>query len=372
MKLRTFLAILCICIVISAMLCGCMEKEEQKVQIKETAKKPNKIKIVDCAGRVVEVPTNVSRVVDLAILDGIRFMVQLQAQDKLVATNQFVKDYMFGEKGKKRGYWFAVNEKRFPELKNLPSVGTYDNPNVELIMSLKPDVILMYRTKGELADTLQKKTGIPVVCIGDGGNFSFKSLRILGKILGKEERAEELINYANKKIEKIESVTSQIPENERQKVLLLFWPFRGLRTTPYYAPLEVAGGINVAAGKTPQKSFGLEITKEQIVEWNPDVIFIHAGSKKPWLKVEDILNDPILKSTKAVKNKRVYYTKGYMIGWDPATGLCEAYYMAKLLYPDKFKDLDVEKECNEILKEFYGYDGMYDELLNHTLLYRWK
>jgi iron complex transport system substrate-binding protein len=67
----------------------------------------------------------------------------------------------------------------------------------------------------------------------------------------------------------------------------------------------------------------------------------------------------------------VYYTKGHFIGWDPATGLAEAYYMAKLFHPDKFKDLDVEAEGNLILKEFYGVDGLYTWLLENSDLYRW-
>jgi hypothetical protein len=46
--------------------------------------------------------------------------------------------------------------------------------------------------------------------------------------------------------------------------------------------------------------------------------------------------------------------------------------MAKLFYPEEFKDLDVEKECNEILERFYGNDGLYTEMSAHYDLYRWN
>ena len=53
--------------------------------------------------------------------------------------------------------------------------------------------------------------------------------------------------------------------------------------------------------------------------------------------------------------------------------LCECIYMAKLFYPEKFESLDVEAECNEVLKEFYGADGLYDWMLeNCGDYYTWK
>jgi hypothetical protein len=60
-----------------------------------------------------------------------------------------------------------------------------------------------------------------------------------------------------------------------------------------------------------------------------------------------------------------------MIGWDPATGLTETFYMAKLFHPDKFKDLDVEEKNNEILERFYGADGLYTWLLENYDFHRW-
>ena len=56
-----------------------------------------------------------------------------------------------------------------------------------------------------------------------------------------------------------------------------------------------------------------------------------------------------------------------MWGLDPAQTICEAYYLAKLFYPEEFKDINVEQECNEILKTFYGVDGIWSGLMD---LYR--
>lgn len=79
-----------------------------------------------------------------------------------------------------------------------------------------------------------------------------------------------------------------------------------------------------------------------------------------------MLSDPDLQTVNAVKNKTVYYTKGWYMGWDPATGVAECFYMAKLFHPEKFSTLNVEKEDNAILKEFYGADGLYTWILDHV------
>ena len=36
-------------------------------------------------------------------------------------------------------------------------------------------------------------------------------------------------------------------------------------------------------------------------------------------------------------------------------------YLAKIFYPEKLKDLDLEKEGNEVFEAFYGADGIYTE-----------
>jgi len=137
-------------------------------------------------------------------------------------------------------------------------------------------------------------------------------------------------------------------------------------------PIEIAGGINVAADSG--YGWNVETTKEQVIEWNPDVILIHSTGKSHFggTLVEDVLSDTDLQSINAVKNGKVYYSKGGYIGRNPATGVTEVPYMAKLFYPDKFEDLDVEEEGNRILEEFYGVDGLYTWMQENCDLHRWE
>ena len=54
-----------------------------------------------------------------------------------------------------------------------------------------------------------------------------------------------------------------------------------------------------------------------------------------------------------------------------AESVTQVLYLTKIFHPDKFESLDEEEEGNEILKTFYGIDGLYTELENEFKLYSW-
>ena len=336
--------------------------------------KEKQLTLVDQADRIVTVNKPIEKVVLADLLDGVRTLVQLGAADKIVAINDYVENYALNPPD---NYPWSPVLHAAPELKELPSVGTYRDPNLELIVSVKPDVIFAYSEATDVANTLQETVGTPVICIvGSGRSFlDFELHRLVGRVVDKEERAEELISYANEEITKVTDVTARIPDSAKPRVYLAFWSnWNGESRTPTrYDPVDLAGGINVAGELLPSRgSVAVSVSIEQIIAWNPDIILIHGVFPPHTLSKETILSDPRLVTVNAIKNQEVNYTKGYMIGWDPAMGLTEAYYMAKLFHPDKFENLDEEKEGNEILKRFYGVDDLYTEMLDMSDRYRWE
>ena len=321
--------------------------------------------VIDQADRIVTVPMPIERVVT-TFPSVTRAILVVDGSDRLVGVSSILTKY--SDK--------MLCLQAYPELNELPTVGMHTEPNAESILALKPDVVFSWSGN---ADVLQEKTGIPVITITTPSYFdegSWDSYRLAGNILGKEEEVEELISYANEKIEEVTEVTSEIPEDEKPKVYFVSC-CRGIceitKTWGRYAPGDIAGGINVAEDQVLSSGSSI-VSKEQIIDWNPDIILLHGGSKTDgWdLSIEDIIADPDLQTVNAVKDGNVNYTKGYMIGWDPATGLTEAFYMAKLFHLDKFEDLDVEEKNNEILKRFYGVDGLYTWLLENYNFYRWE
>jgi len=327
--------------------------------------KEKELTLIDQADRIVTVPRPIERVV-VPTVANMRMIIQCGGVDKLVGVSAYIDKY--ADK--------MVCVAAYPELKELPFVGYNGQENYELMVSLKPDVIF---TSAGYADETQKTTCVPVVTISTPSYYevgSFEAYRLVGRIMGTEEMVEELISYADEKFDEIMDVTSEIPDDEKPGVYFCH-AHRAkdvTRAVVKYDPLDMAGGVNVAeelwhgGGSTV-----VDISKEQVIKWNPDIIMLHGfGKTHESFSIERVLEDPDLQTVNAVKNRNVNYTKGWYIGWDPATGVAETFYMAKIFYPDEFEDLDVEERGNEILERFYGVDGLYTWILDNSDYFRWE
>ena len=335
--------------------------------------KEKMLTLVDQADRTVTVPRPVERVVAPS-LDAVRGIVALDTCDKLVGISQTVLKY--AELYPRKEYVDLA----CPELLKCPAVGSgYGQENLEVIVSLKPDVII---TRSNV-DTIQENTGIPVVCDSYGLTYEemFEPIELIGTLLDKEEEAEELISLCEEKIDKVREVTSQIPEEEKPKVYLSTRAHTRLpsmggftRTLTTYEPLDVAGGINVAKDCGPSgKKYILDVSKEQIIAWNPDIILLtrHSLNEEAVFPVEAILADPDLQTVNAVKNESVYYVMNiYFSGVPQTKNIANALYLAKIFYPNKFEYLDLEKEGNEIFEAFYGADGFFTLFAGDTVWLR--
>jgi iron complex transport system substrate-binding protein len=145
------------------------------------------ITITDMAGRTVEVPRPVKTVVT-TIPDALRLVVMFGSVDNVVGVTSYVDKY-----GSKMPCVIA-----YPELLNAARIGMAREIDVEKIAEVNPDVVFLYTPYADLADTIEKNTGVPVVCVNipsDSPEGLYKALRIVGKVLGEEEKAEEIINY---------------------------------------------------------------------------------------------------------------------------------------------------------------------------------
>nr|CBH36778.1 putative iron(III) ABC transporter, periplasmic binding protein [uncultured archaeon] len=335
--------------------------------------KEKELTVVDAADRTVTLNMPIERIVSSSLPQNIRTICALDAADKIVG----IPDALTSDEYLPADRLIAIYMSHL-ELLELPIAGSpyFGGPYLEVIVSLEPDLVIVSHAD---ADAVQEAVGVPTITFRDIKETAlkgFKGLRFMGYVLGEQERAEELISYFNEKIDEVRDITSDISEDEKPEVYLAFW--MGLTYTPaVYAPAEVAGGINVAEDPRTYGPLGplmWHVSKEQIIAWNPDIILVHSFLPAPQHKIlkEDILTDPDLQSITAVKNKDVYYTKGYQFGWDPATGVIECFYMGKLFHPAEFADVDVEEVGNEILKEVYGVDGIWTEMTEMFELYTWE
>ncbi|MCD4765486.1 MAG: ABC transporter substrate-binding protein [Methanosarcinales archaeon] len=320
--------------------------------------------VLDVTDRIVTINKPVERIASSSRVQDIRTICALGAADRIVGVPVAIT----GDDA----YLYSAIYLSHPELTELPVAGNpySGGPNLEMIASLEPDLVL---TSWADADAVQEATGVPTI---EAHNpepiLDFKELTFMGYVLNEQERAKELISYYNEKLDEVTEVTSGISDDEKPKVYLAFWG--DLTLTPaFYNPVELAGGDYVAEGGTqgPYGPFMWQVSKEQIIAWNPDVILVH-GAMTEMLSRDDVLSDPDLQSVSAIQNGTVYSTKGHAWGWDPATGVVESFYMAKLFHPEEFVDMDVEMEGDGILEEVYGADGIWTEMTERCDLHTWE
>ena len=326
------------------LVAGCSNGKESK---KET-----KIKVIDQLEREVEVSPRVERIVSLWP-EVTRVLFALGVEDKIVGLDSYSKTC-------------PILTRVFPKIKNITDVGSSigGTLSIEKIAQLKPDIIFMWTHDPELADKLQKNLDVPVVCVRmhpPKKMISFDIITIIGKSVGKENRAEEIKNYLKQKLLKITSITSKIPNSKRPKIYPAD-PRDLLKVLARSEYVNLSGGKNLA--DVGRKDMGYTVSLEDLLHWNPDIIILSGFSR---FRPEDILNDSRWQQIKAVKEGKVYKLMLGWVGYGPAMSVINIMSAAKVFYPDKF-DFDLEKEANKIFKSVYGINKLYTELKNNYKL----
>ena len=336
--------------------------------------------ITDTQGREITLDNAPEKIITRSP-DEARTVIALGYGDKLIAGEQATKSCLcpmtFDNTAEGCIDCFeSIIDGRMPDL---PEISTRYDIYFEKIAALKPDLIFCGNLKD--AEAFEDKIGCPVVVLGgQGWNFGedgyYNSIRVAGQALDAEDKADELIAFAKGKVEMIESVTDDLKPEDRPKVYFasrgagagFYDPKEGrdfTRTEPKYDPLSMAGGINIASeinGST------VNVALEQIIAWNPDFIFISNSDAGNNTGLEFIKNSPELSSINAIKNGNVYNCfYPHCRGTPPDRNLLNMMYMAKVLHPEEFKDLDLEKEGNEIFKAFLGVDGVFTEYADYLV-----
>lgn len=301
--------------------------------------------IIDQAGRAVEIPKDVRRIVCVPVvlppliyaIDGTGERVVGMHPVTMSAVENSVLSIMA------------------PELLNASTgfVAGGFKVNVEELLKLEPDVVFEIRTEMEEIEKMEA-VGLPVLATHGGGlqeNLEFW-LNMLGEVLGKEQRAAELLAYFHETLDMISSKVSEIPAKERPNALILFH-VEELRACGQgsFAPfwLETTGAINVASGIETSPR-GTSVNMEQILVWNPNIIYItNFCETQPADILENKIEGQDWSEVKAVKGGRVYKIPLGEYRWYPPSA--DAPLMLKWLaqkhHPELFADYDIEEEIRE-------------------------
>lgn len=368
-KHRQLLALL-ICLVMSVSLLtgysetkAATEEPTQSAEQDATQETAETREITDMAGRKVTVPVaeNIESVFSAGPVAAI--FLYMVAPDKLLGWNYELNDV---EKS-------IILDK----YQDLPNFGMGDAVNYEAVIAANPTIAI---NSGKIndamvsdCDALSESLGIPVVAVDNELNNSAEAFRFMGELLGVEDHAEELAQYAEQVFTDI-NVLSDIPEEK--KVSVYFGNGEdSLETAPrgsqHAQILDAINAVNVADLELGDGS-RVQISAEQLLAWDPDVIVVNGepkADKSGNSAAEDILSNPDYASLKAVQDQKVYGTPNAPFSWvDRPPGpnrLIGMRWFSALIYPEYIK-CDINEEIHKFFDLFYHVD-LSDEQLENVL-----
>lgn len=315
-----------------------------------TAEAPQTILFTDSTGREVELPANITRVAPSG--PAAQMILYSLAPDSLIGwgtkPSEVQKQYM-DEK-----YW------------SLPVFGQFygksNTLNLEALIEADPQVIIDLGDKKashkEDMTGVQEQTGIPTIFIEANLNTFPDAYRKLGKLLGKEEKAEQIAQYIERTVAMAKENAAKIPEDQRVSVMFGTGP-TGLdvnaKNSIHADVIDVIGAVNaIEVPNVSSKGGGNTINMEQLMMFDPDVILFNEGG--PYQTVAD---DPLWQGLSAITEGRYYEIPSAPYNWlasPPSVNrIIGIPWLGNLVYPQLY-DLDMVAEAQKFYSLFWHYD----------------
>ena len=369
-------------LIVSMLIAACGGPSETK---KDSSQMNKPIEITDVTGRTVTLKKPAERVVlQWSGAGGPFFTISaLMGKDtpKVIAgMDTSLQDY--------RADMWKHFTTEMPELAKIPVVGTIGDKtfNAEQVVALNPDVIFIpVDLKDQYESDAKAKmdaAGIQTIYIdyhAEKLESHQKSIKAIGKALGKEERAAEISKFYTDRVTRVLDRVSKI--NKPKPTVYLEVGMNGpeefgnsFSSNYSWGALATMAGADVITKDVIKKTS--PINPEFILEKNPDIIMIMGSywPKKPTsmrlgFEATEASSQELLKAftterqgwsdLKAVENKQVYSAHHGLPREVFDAAVFE--YLAKTFYPEEFKDVDPEATLKEFYDKFlpYSYSGIW-------------
>ena len=322
--------------IMAAALSGCTSPAPTSTAMPTPSAGP--IIITDSAGNVIKLPAAANRIV-VTNSDAAEVLIALGAKDKIV------------------GIVNTVNNTPLMAtlLGNVTSVGVWDNPSIEDIIALKPDVVISYaswKPKNLAQFQAANITLVQLDCYKMDNLTS--DIRKMGIICGEEGNATAYAGFIE---DNMKTVSDRIVNVSDSQKPLVYWEQNTTTITTAGKGsggdtlIRMSGGRNIAGNQTQMYP---QVSAEWILQSNPDVIVRNVGYVKSQDymagKIADIRNRTGMENVNAVKNNKVYIMST-AVAYGPK-GFMGMLYMGKILYPDRFSDVDPQKALDTYSEKF--------------------
>jgi iron complex transport system substrate-binding protein len=325
---------------------------EVQSEAQDTSLSNDKQEITDMIGNKVTIPKDIKKIYCSSPIG--TYILYTLAPDRLLGWNSKMTEEAL--------QYISADYKNLPVLGG--TMGNQNTINTEAITALNPDIILDFAYKGQVSQMiieLSKQTGIPIVVCDGSLAGTPEAYRLLGKILGVEQRGNELADYAQKTLDNVSAMVSKVPEDKKVKIYYVEGA-TGLTTdgtdSQHTEVINFVNAANVVTMDTSKSGKGTAVSMEQVLAWNPEVIIANSQMGGADF-AKTVYTDKTWAGINAVKNKRIYMSPALPFNWfdrPPCIArILGAEWLAYELYPDYVK-VDLKKDVKTFYKTFYGVD----------------
>ncbi|MCJ7600881.1 MAG: ABC transporter substrate-binding protein [Desulfobulbaceae bacterium] len=290
------------------------------------------VSYTDKLNRTVDIPVPVRRAVFLQMYE---FLPAMDIWDKVVgvASWAYRSDFIRAAR---------------PDIESFPSAGMGGEANIESILQLHPDLVLTWAVRPESIRFMEEK-GIRVIAVyPETIPELYEVMRLLGRIFQQEAQLKAAIAEMESIFSLVRERAAKRGAGQKQKMVYLGGQSNsvacGLGINNDM--LQMIGGVNPAASIPKRDSL---VSLEQLVVWNPEVIFIWGSAG---YTAEDIMDNPQWRFIRAVRERRVYKLPRWST-WSPRLALV-ALLMAKEAYPDEYRDIDLTQVADRFYQKLFG------------------
>jgi iron complex transport system substrate-binding protein len=211
-------------------------------------------------------------------------------------------------------------------------------------------------------NALQAQVGVPVITLKSGADGVFDerfygSMRLLGNIFQKEERAETIVSFIQKEQAEITKRTADIADSAKPSVYVCglgnWGTTNHLMTASSYYPFMVAHIKNALSDETK----GIHPIEEETflaLGETADILILDAAAVK---NIKPLYaEDPTMFDTfKAWQEDEVYLEMAYNAYYtNYEIALINTWFLAKSVYPDYFSDVEMDAKTDEVTEMFLG------------------
>ncbi len=215
--------------------------------------------------------------------------------------------------------------------------------NVEQIVDIYPDII--FAASWSEADKIAQLRNAGLVVYQVNTPFSVDGIkdeiRTIARLVGEPEAGEAIVFRMDARVDALEQAVGAIPESERaQAIDYNDWGTANGADTTWDEVLRLAGVTNAAAAYQSGDFGQVPMSKELLVEIDPEVLFlpgyIWGDDDGAEAFRNRVMNDPAFSGLQAIRDDRVYMVPERLKGTYSQYIVDAAEYVARLVYPDRF------------------------------------